>query len=68
MASGRRYFENNNLREVRPRFDDEFMPRSIQAFYHDNEMLNDFMQDQDARDMRKGQMFPRLVHGARGLP
>ncbi|MFX4300255.1 type I restriction endonuclease subunit R [Pseudosulfitobacter pseudonitzschiae] len=55
---------NNDPRDVRPRFDAEFMRRAIQAFQRDNAMRNAFMQDQEARDMLMGLMFQRAVRGA----
>lgn len=55
---------NNDPRDVRPRFDAEFMRRAIQAFKRDNAMRNAFMQDQEARDMLMGLMFKRAVRGA----
>lgn len=55
---------NNDPRDVRPRFDAEFMRRTIQAFQRDNAMRNAFMQDKEARDMLMGLMFQRAVRGA----
>ncbi|WP_255356797.1 hypothetical protein [Thioclava sp. SK-1] len=55
---------NNDPRDVRPRFDAEFMRRAIQAFQRDNAMRNAFMQDQEARNMLMGLMFQRAVRGA----
>lgn len=55
---------NNDPRDVRPRFDAEFMRRSISAFKRDGAMRNAFMQDQEARDMLMGLMFKRAVRGA----
>jgi type I restriction enzyme R subunit len=54
----------NDPRDVRPRFDAEFMRRAIQAFQRDNAMRNAFMQDQEARNMLIGLMFQRAVRGA----
>lgn len=54
----------NDPRDVRPRFDAEFMRRAIQAFQRDNAMRNAFMQDQEARNMLMGLMFQRAVRGA----
>ncbi|KQI69166.1 DEAD/DEAH box helicase [Loktanella sp. 3ANDIMAR09] len=55
---------NNDPRDVRPRFDAEFMRRAISAFKRDGAMRNAFMQDQEARDMLMGLMFQRAVRGA----
>lgn len=55
---------NNDPRDVRPRFDAEFMRRSIRAFQRDNAMRNAFMQDEEARNMLMGLMFQRAVRGA----
>jgi type I restriction enzyme R subunit len=55
---------NNDPRDVRPRFDAEFMRRAIQAFQRDNAMRNAFMQDQEARNMLMGLMFQRAVRSA----
>ena len=55
---------NNDPRDVRPRFDAEFMRRAIRAFQRDNAMRNAFMQDQEARDMLMTLMFQRAVRGA----
>ena len=52
---------NNDPRDVRPRFDAEFVRR---AFQRDNAMRNAFMQDQEARDMLMGLIFQRAVRGA----
>nr|WP_321981834.1 type I restriction endonuclease [uncultured Cohaesibacter sp.] len=54
----------NDPRDVRPRFDTEFMRRAIQAFQRDNAMRNAFMQDQEARNMLMGLMFQRAVRSA----
>ncbi|MCO8146711.1 DEAD/DEAH box helicase family protein [Rhodovulum tesquicola] len=55
---------NNDPRDVRPRYDAEFMRRAIQAFQRDNAMRNAFMQDREAREMLMGLMFRRAVRGA----
>jgi len=55
---------NNDPRDVRPRYDAEFMRRSISAFKRDGAMRNAFMQDQEARDMLMALMFKRAVRGA----
>ncbi|MCF8486850.1 MAG: DEAD/DEAH box helicase family protein [Rhodobacteraceae bacterium] len=55
---------NNPPHDVRPRFDAEFMRRSIQAFQRDNAMRNAFMQDQEAREMLMALMFQRAVRAA----
>lgn len=55
---------NNLPQDVRPRYDAEFMRRTIQAFQRDNAMRNAFMQDKEARDMLMTLMFQRAVRGA----
>jgi type I restriction enzyme R subunit len=55
---------NNDPRDVRPRYDAEFMRRSISAFKRDGAMRNAFMQDKEARDMLMALMFKRAVRGA----
>lgn len=55
---------NNDPRDVRLRYDAEFMRRAISAFKRDGAMRNAFMQDQEARDMLMGLMFKRAVRGA----
>ena len=55
---------NNDPHDVRPRYDAEFMRRTISAFKRDGAMRNAFMQDQEARDMLMALMFKRAVRGA----
>jgi len=55
---------NNDPRDVRPRYDAEFMRRSIRAFQRDNAMRNAFMQDEQARNMLMALMFQRAVRSA----
>ncbi|PUB14219.1 MoaD/ThiS family protein [Yoonia sediminilitoris] len=55
---------NNDPRDVQPRFEAEFIRRTIQAFHRDGAMQNAFMQDQEARDMLMQLMFRRAVRGA----
>lgn len=55
---------NNDPRDVQPRFEAEFVRRTIQAFQRDGAMRNAFMQDQEARDMLMQLMFRRAVRGA----
>jgi len=55
---------NNDPRDVRPRFDAEFIRRAVRVFQRDNAMRNAFMQDQEARDMLMDLMFQRAVRGA----
>ena len=55
---------NNDPRDVQPRFEAEFVRRTIQAFQRDGAMRNAFMQDQEARDMLMQLMFQRAVRGA----
>ena len=55
---------NNNPGDVRPRFDAEFMRRTIHAFQRDNAMRNAFLQDAEARGMLMDLMFARAVRRA----
>lgn len=55
---------NNDPRDVQPRFEAEFVRRTIQAFQRDGAMRNAFMQDQEARNMLMQLMFRRAVRGA----
>lgn len=55
---------NNNPGDVRPRFDAEFMRRTIQAFQRDGAMRNAFLQDAEARNMLMALMFQRALRGA----
>lgn len=55
---------NNNPGDVRPRFDAEFMRRTIHAFQRDNAMRNAFLQDAEARVMLMDLMFARAIRRA----
>jgi type I restriction enzyme R subunit len=55
---------NNPPGVVRPRFNEEFMRRAIQAFQRDRQMQSAFMQDREAREMLMDLMFQRAVRGA----
>ena len=55
---------NNSPDDVRPRYDAEFMRRTIRAFQRDNAMRNAFLQDPEARGMLMALMFQRAVRGA----
>jgi type I restriction enzyme R subunit len=54
---------NNDPRDVQPRFEAEFVRRTIQAFHRDGAMRNALMQDQEAHDMLMQLMFRRAVRG-----
>lgn len=56
--------QNNQPGDVRPRFDAEFMRRTIHAFQRDNAMRNAFLQDAEARGMLMDLMFARAVRRA----
>lgn len=56
---------NNLPGDVQPRYDAEFMRRTIQSFQRDNAMRNAFLQDAEARKMLLDLMFRRAVRRAR---